>query len=96
MFIKPSLKSSLNTRHAKCVGELVRHFVFFTDEMFLVFGIILARNVELEAHPGVERDVAGLGVIGLRLGREARAGFLVSSLVHQPMSTDRMQSLCAD
>ena len=76
MFIKPSLKSSLSIRHAKCFGELVRHFVFCTDELFLVFGIILARNVELEAHPGVERDVAGLGVIGLRLGRKASAGLL--------------------
>ena len=45
---------------------------------------VLALGVELEgpdlgvvvAHPRVERDVAGLGVVGLRLGRKASAGFL--------------------
>merc|ERR1711937_84170 len=45
---------------------------------------VLALGVELEgpdlgvvvAHPGVERDVAGLGVVGLRLGRKASAGLL--------------------
>ena len=71
-----------------CFGELVRHFVFCSDELLRVFGSILTRNVELEAHPGVERDVAGLGAIGLRLAREARAGFLASSLVQQQLSTD--------
>merc|ERR1719224_169829 len=45
---------------------------------------VLALGVELEgpdlgvvvAHPGVERDVAGLGVVGLRLGPEASTSFL--------------------
>merc|ERR1719389_1223784 len=45
---------------------------------------VLALDVELEradlriiiAHPAVERDVTGLGIVGLRLGREARAGLL--------------------
>ena len=45
---------------------------------------ILTLHVQLEgpdlrvvvAHPAVERDVTGLGIVGLRLGREARAGLL--------------------
>merc|ERR1719337_688593 len=45
---------------------------------------VLALGVELEGpnlgvvvtHPRVERDVAGLGVVGLRLGRKASAGLL--------------------
>ena len=63
---------------------------------------VLALDVELEradlrvivAHPAVERDVTGLGIVGLRLGREARARLLHARQHHDlkpPGGRDRLE-----